>query len=83
MTSFKLPLNNEGLYANEDGRLHDHNDKIADHEDINSFVDRVFKEFPPGTTSLSYEQYSYFNKMVSSEMFYSLMSLMHSRLPCA
>jgi len=32
---------------------------------------------------MSYKQYEYVNKTVSSEMFYSLMAVLHERLPIA
>ena len=34
-------------------------------------------------TMISFEEYCNFNKNVSSEMFYSIMSVLHERLPCA
>jgi hypothetical protein len=33
--------------------------------------------------SITFEDYLNFNKKVSSEMFYSIMSVLHERLPCA
>jgi len=32
---------------------------------------------------MNFETYAYINKEVSSEMFYSLMAILHERLPCA
>lgn len=32
---------------------------------------------------MNYKQYEYINKTVSSEMFYSLMAILHERLPIA
>lgn len=32
---------------------------------------------------MSYQQYEHVNKNISSEMFYSLMSILHEKLPCA
>ena len=32
---------------------------------------------------MNYQQYEYVNQNVSSEMFYSLMSILHEKLPCA
>ena len=32
---------------------------------------------------MNYKQYEYVNKTVSSEMFYSLMAVLHERLPIA
>ena len=32
---------------------------------------------------MNYKQYAYINKTLSSEMFYSLMAILHEKLPCA
>ena len=32
---------------------------------------------------ISFDEYLHFNKDVSSEMFYSIMGVLHERLPCA
>jgi hypothetical protein len=32
---------------------------------------------------MNYKQYAYINKTISSEMFYSLMAILHEKLPCA
>ena len=42
-------------------------------------MDNVFGD----KNTLSFEEYLAFNREVSSEMFYSIMSLLHERLPCA
>ncbi len=36
-----------------------------------------------GNGQITFEEYLNFNKKVSSEMFYSIMSVLHERLPCA
>lgn len=39
----------------------------------------------PGSANvhITFDDYLNFNKQVSSEMFYSIMSVLHERLPCA
>ena len=32
---------------------------------------------------MNYKQFEYINKTISSEMFYSLMAILHERLPCS
>lgn len=45
-------------------------------------VDQIFLEFP-GAASLSFDDFSHYNRVFSSEMFFSLMALLHEKLPCA
>ena len=81
----------EGLYEQEDGRMMEHKDRVTDQEDIKNFVSMVFEAtssvMPPGSTKanplITFDDYLSFNKKVSSEMFYSIMSVLHERLPCA
>jgi len=55
-------------------------DRSWDQEEITRFLNVIL----PGTKqSLNYEEYCKINNKVSSEMFFSLMSIMHERLPCA
>ena len=72
----KLPAN-EGMYAAEEGRHQDHKDKLAEQEEVMLFVDRIFFEFPGEQKSMSFENYSQIINHVSSEMFLSLMALLH------
>jgi hypothetical protein len=32
---------------------------------------------------MTYKQYDFINRTISSEMFYSLMAIVHEQLPCA
>lgn len=32
---------------------------------------------------MNYQQYAHINQQISSEMFYSLMAILHERLPCS
>lgn len=45
----------------------------------------MFNNNVAGCTSkhMSFKHYEYVNTNVSSEMFYSLMAILHERLPCA
>jgi hypothetical protein len=79
----------EGLYIPEDGKNLDHRDRMANQEKVSKLVDQIFQECGAGAGStssqktLSFDEYSQFNKSVSSEAFLSLMALLHDRLPCA
>ena len=69
----------EGLYSNLDGKEKDYQDRIADQEEITKFLDEVFEE----REYLTLDLYEYINTTISSEMFYSTLSLMYKKLPCA
>ena len=80
----------EGLYEHEEGKVLEYKDRVTDQEDIKNFVNMVFDSTP--TTAIpqsktnpliTFDDYLNFNKKVSSEMFYSIMSVLHERLPCA
>lgn len=75
----------EGMYQEGEGKNVDYNDRIHDQEEIKAFTDKIFKSGIAGVTAkqMSFKQYEYIIKTVSSEMFYSLMSLLHEKLPCA
>jgi hypothetical protein len=64
------------MYALEEGRGIDYRDKMAEQEEISTFVNRVFSVFPLAKM-ISFEQYQHINKFVSSEMFFSLIALLH------
>jgi len=59
---------------------------VTDQEEIKNFANMVFETTAhSGQTNghISFDDYLNFNKKVSSEMFYSIMSVLHERLPCA
>lgn len=58
---------------------------MNDQDEIRQFTDNIFNKGVAGCTSkyMNYKQYEYVNKTVSSEMFYSLMAILHEKLPCA
>ena len=72
----------EGMYGDEEGKGLDSQDREQDQEEINKFIEKVF-EGKPKYKLLNFEEYQAFNQSVSSEMFVSIMSLLHERLPCA
>ena len=87
-----LKQQKEGLYEQEEGKQLDYKDRVTDQEEIKNFVNMVFDSTPStsGQVSgnknnplISFDDYLNFNKKVSSEMFYSIMSVLHERLPCA
>lgn len=59
----------------------DYNDRLDDQSDIKQFTDNVISSMP--NQRMNYEQYAKINKEQSSEMFYSLMSILHEKLPCS
>ena len=75
----------EGLYQEEDGKNTNFKDRQADQEEIKQFTDHIFKSGVAGISfnKMNYKQFEYVNKTVSSEMFYSLMAILHMQLPCA
>jgi hypothetical protein len=66
----------EGMYAAEEGRNLNYNDKMNNMKEIGGFVNKIFGEFPY-YKQINFEQYSHIIRSVSSEMFLSLMSLLH------
>lgn len=79
------PKHREGLYQDVDGKNVDYRDRISDQEEIKLFTDHIFNNQVSGCTSkqMSFKHYEYVNTNISSEMFYSLMAILHERLPCA
>ena len=75
----------EGLYHDEEGKNINYNDRIMDQEEIMQFTNNIFKSGIAGCTPnhMNFKQYEYINKTVSSEMFYSLMAILHEKLPMA
>ena len=69
----------EGLYEEEEGKDIEYKHRVQGQEEIKNFVNKVFTT----RTALNYDQYADLNLKVSSEMFCSLMSILHERLPCA
>jgi hypothetical protein len=68
----------------------EYKDRVTDQEDIKNFVNMVFNSTPTSVPQvnkrnpqITFDDYLNFNKKVSSEMFYSIMSVLHERLPCA
>lgn len=64
------------MYAAEEGRGIDYKDKMADQEEISVFVNKIFSVYP-FFKSLNFEHYCHINRNVSSEMFFSLIALLH------
>lgn len=71
--------NREGLYQDEEGKNIDYKDRLSDQEEIKLFLENIFKSGVAGVSPkyMNYKQYEYINKTVSSEMFYSLMAILH------
>ena len=69
----------EGLYETEEGKSLDYTDRILEQEEIRYFIEQIFED----RQEISFDEYCEFNKNVSSEMFFSIMSILHERLPCS
>jgi hypothetical protein len=67
----------EGLYGTEEGKNLDYKDKLRAQRSIATFVNNVFNGDFPFKKYINFEQYCHINKHTSSEMFLSLMSLLH------
>jgi|LauGreDrversion4_2_1035121.scaffolds.fasta_scaffold71675_3 hypothetical protein len=64
------------MYQAEEGRGIDYKDKMAEQEEISTFVNKIFGVFP-FFKQLNFEHFSHITKSVSSEMFVSLIALLH------
>ena len=75
----------EGLYQDEEGKNVAYFDRISDQEEIRKFLEDIFQAKHAGCDGkrLNWKQFEYINKTISSEMFYSLMAILHERLPCS
>jgi hypothetical protein len=71
----------EGLYEDEEGKCIDNEHRMNDQEEIKRYTDTLFRDLPNQWMDLS--QYEQVIKTESSEMFYSLMAVLHKKLPCA
>lgn len=72
-------ITNEGIYKDEEGKNVHYNDRVSDQEEIRRFIEKIFNK----SNHMNYKQYEFINHKVSSEMFYSLMAILHEKLPCA
>jgi len=63
----------------------DYNERMSDQEHIKLFTDNIFNAGYAGCEAkrMNYKQFEYINKTISSEMFYSLMAILHEKLPCS
>jgi tRNA splicing endonuclease len=75
--------NQEGMYTEEEGKGMETNERELHQLEIKRLIERVFEGRNSGETTLSFEEYSQFNSEQSSEMFLTLMSVFHDKLPCA
>ena len=79
--------NNTSPRKRQEGQLDsndvNYKDRLDDQAEIKQFLDLIFSEYANGSKTLTFKQYVEINKMVSSEMFYSMMALLHRQLPCA
>ena len=70
--------NREGLYKDGENTT-EYKERMDQQGEIKNFMDQVF-----GTKKeLNFEDFLNINKNISSEMFYSLMAILHEKLPCS
>ena len=75
----------EGLYAEEEGKNVEYIDRQNDQEEIKQFTENIFANHLGSGSNrhMTFKQYDNINKTISSEMFYSLMAVLHEKLPCS
>jgi len=71
----------EGMYSKTGVKAMDTASRQQTSEEIKKFVDTVFSE--SGRSKMDFLTYQDLNTNVSSEMFLSIMSVLHENLPCA
>ena len=83
------------MYKDEEGKSLSYQERLNDQNEINSFLEKIFNHggntFDPYSNSssslldkkMNFSKYDLINRSVSSEMFYSLMAILHENLPCA
>jgi hypothetical protein len=54
-------------------------DRLLEQEELKAFLSKVFEK----KKMMSFNEFLDFNKNVSSEMFFSLMTVLHETLPCS
>ena len=69
----------EGLYGKNQGAFLNPTGRHQASQEINTFIQRVFKE--KGRNSIDFETYVDINENLSSEMFFSVMSVLQKNLP--
>ena len=69
----------EGLYKQDEGRDMQYQDRLLEQEELKAFLSKVFEK----KKMMSFNDYLEFNRNVSSEMFFSLMTVLHENLPCS
>ena len=74
-------MNKERLYEQDLKKL-SYTDRISSQEEIQSFIQQVFTVCGQ-KSELSFDDFFAFNKKTSSEMFLSLISVLHHKLPCS
>lgn len=69
----------EGIYKDQEGKSVEYKDRMNDQEEIKQFTEQIFQQGYAGIDSkyMNFKQYEYINKTISSEMFYTLMAILH------
>ena len=77
-TNLANPEVREGLYKDQENTT-EYKERMDQQGEIKNFLDTVFGN----KKEINFEEYLNINKNVSSEMFFSLMSILHEKLPCS
>ena len=67
------------MYMASEGKAMNHIQREQEKKDIKGFLDYAFGTF----SQFNLAKYIDFNSNISSEMFVSVMTILHERLPCA
>jgi len=69
----------EGLYFSSMGKNDDEEDRKRDTDKIQKFIDCLFSS----RDFINFAEFSHFNTENSSEMLFSVMNVLHERIPCS
>lgn len=72
-------VSQEGLYSQQDGKDMNEEERGSNVKKINQFVSLVFSS----KSNMNLTEFTDFNSSVSSEMFISVIGILHERLPCS
>ena len=67
------------MYMASEGKAMNHLQRTQEQKDIKDFLKCAFEKF----SQFNLTNYIEFNSNISSEMFVSVMTILHERLPCA
>jgi len=71
--------NEEGIYSKDQNKDINYSDRVNEQEELKQFTSQVFGS----KKEMSLQEYKEFNTRVSSEMYFSLIQVLHEQLPCS